>query len=160
MIMKKILLITALFTIGFSTIAQIDLSRSSKSSKEILNEQYASGLFKNAEGTIIDVENEHIQGYLNILDWLNGRVAGLQIYISRNGIRVPVIRGSVATIFVDEMRMDPSYMNFLSVNDIAMIKVIKVIKGPFAGAIGNGGGGTIAIYTIRTDDEEEEEDSK
>ena len=153
--MKKILLlIAALFTIGFSTIAQIDLSRSSKSSKEILNEQYASGLFKNAEGTIIDVENESVQGYLNILDWLNGRVAGLQIYILRNGIRVPVIRGSVATIFVDEMRMDPSYLNFLSVNDIAMI---KVIKGPFAGAIGIGGGGTIAIYTIKAVDEEEEE---
>ena len=154
--MKKILLITALFTIGFSTIAQIDLSRSSKSSKEILNEQYASGLFKNAEGTIINVENEHVQGYLNILDWLNGRVAGLQIYISRNGVRVPVIRGSAATIFVDEMRMDPSYLNVLSVNDIAMI---KVIKGPFAGAIGNGGGGTIAIYTKQGDDEEVDLDS-
>ena len=154
--MKKILLIVALFTIGFSTIAQTNLSRSSKSHKEILNEQYASGMFKNAEGTIIDVENENVQAYLNILDWLNGRVAGLQIYINRSGIRVPVIRGSAATIFVDEMRMDASYLNFLSVNDIAMI---KVIKGPFAGAIGNGGGGTIAIYTIKADDEEEE-DSK
>jgi len=48
-------------------------------------------------------------------------------------------------------------LNFLSVNDIAMI---KVIKGPFVGAIGNGGGGTIAIYTIKAGDEEEEEDSK
>ena len=155
--MKKILLITALFTIGFSTVAQINLSKSSRSYKEILNEQYASGLFKNAEGTIIDVENEHVQGYLNILDWLNGRVAGLQIYLTRSGIRVPVIRGSAASIFVDEMRMDPSYLNMLSVNDIAMI---KVIKGPFAGAIGNGGGGTIAIYPIKADDDEEEEDSK
>ena len=155
--MKKILLITTLFIIGFSTVAQINLSRSSKSSKEILNEQYASGLFKNAEGTIMDVEKEHVQGYLNILDWLNGRVAGLQIYITRSGIRVPVIRGSAASIFVDEIRMDPSYLNMLSVNDIAMI---IVIKGPFAGAIGNGGGGTIAIYTIKTNDEEEEEDSK
>jgi len=154
--MKKILLITALFAIGFSTVAQINLSKNSKSRKEILNEQYASGLFKNAEGTIIDVENENVQTYLNILDWLNGRVAGLQIYLSRSGVRVPVIRGSTATIFVDEMRMDPSYLNLLSVNDIAMI---KVIKGPFVGAIGNGGGGTIAIYTIRALDEEEE-DSK
>jgi len=155
--MKKILLITTLFIIGFSALAQINLSKSSKSSKEILNEQYASGLFKNAEGTIIDVENENVQGYLNILDWLNGRVAGLQIFVTRSGIRVPVIRGSAATIFVDDMRMDPSYLNFISVNDIGMI---KVIKGPFAGAIGNGGGGTIAIYTIKADDEEEEEDSK
>jgi len=155
--MKKILLITTLFTIGFSAVAQVNLSKSPNSRKEILNEQYASSLFKNAEGTIIDVENENVQGYLNILDWLNGRVAGLQIFVTRSGIRVPVIRGSAATIFVDEMRMDPSYLNFISVNDIGMI---KVIKGPFAGAIGNGGGGTIAIYTLRADDDEEVEDSK
>jgi len=154
--MKKILLITTLFTIGFSAVAQVNLSKSPNSRKEILNEQYASGLFKNAEGTVIDVENENVQSYFNILDWLNGRIAGLQIYITRTGTRVPVIRGSAATIFVDEIRMDPSYLNFLSGNDIAMI---KVIKGPFAGAIGNGGGGTIAIYTIKADDEEEE-DSK
>jgi len=155
--MKKILLITTLFTIGISAFTQVNLSKTPNSRKEILNEQYASGLFKNAEGTIIDVENENVQGYLNILDWLNGRVAGLQIFVTRSGIRVPVIRGSAATIFVDEMQMDPSYLNFISVNDIGMI---KVIKGPFAGAIGNGGGGTIAIYTIKADDEEEEEDSK
>jgi hypothetical protein len=155
--MKKILLITTLFTIGISAFTQVNLSKTPNSRKEILNEQYASGLFKNAEGTIIDVENENVQGYLNILDWLNGRVAGLQIFVTRSGIRVPVIRGSAATIFVDEMQMDPSYLNFISVNDIGMI---KVIKGPFAGAIGNGGGGTIAIYTIRADDDEEVEDSK
>jgi len=155
--MKKIFLITTLFTIGISAFTQVNLSKTPNSRKEILNEQYASGLFKNAEGTIIDVENENVQGYLNILDWLNGRVAGLQIFVTRSGIRVPVIRGSAATIFVDEMQMDPSYLNFISVNDIGMI---KVIKGPFAGAIGNGGGGTIAIYTIKADDEEEEEDSK
>lgn len=148
--MKKILLIVALFTTTFAAMAQTQV-RNSKSPKEILNDRYASGLFKNAEGTIFDIENENVQAYFNILDWLQGRVAGLQVLISRSGIRVPVIRGSVATIFVDEMRMDASFLNSLSVNDIGMI---KVIKGPFVGAIGNGGGGTIAIYTIRADDEE------
>ena len=157
MIMKKILLITALFTIGFSSIAQISLSRNSKSHNEKLNEQYASGMFKSAEGTIIDVENENVQAYFNILDWLNGRVAGLQVFITRSGVRVPVIRGSIATIYVDEMRMDAPFLDAFSVNDIAMI---KVIKGPFAGAIGNGGGGVVAIYTIKADDEEEEHESK
>ena len=97
---------------------------------------------------------KHVGAYFNILDWLEGRVAGLQVFVSGSGVRVPVIRGSVATIFVDEMRMDALFLNSLPVNDIAMI---KVIKGPFAGAVGNGGGGTIAIYTIRGDDEEEEE---
>jgi hypothetical protein len=154
--MKKIFFI-AYFFISTASIAQTHLSKNPKSEKEILNEQYCDGLFKSADGTIIDVSRENVSAYFNILDWLVGRVAGLQVFVSRNGIRVPVIRGSAATIFVDEVRIDPSFLNSLSVNDIAMI---KVIKGPFAGAVGNGGGGTIAIYTIRADDEEEDEDSK
>ena len=148
--MKKILLVAALTTTTLAAMAQTRVSNP-KSPKEMLNDRYASSLFKNAEGIIFDIENENVQSYFNILDWLQGRVAGLQIYLSRSGIRIPVIRGSVATIFVDEMRMDASFLNSLSVNDIGMI---KVIKGPFVGAIGNGGGGTIAIYTIRADEEE------
>ncbi len=149
--MKKILLITTLFVTALAVSAQVQTHR--KSQKELLNDQYCSGLFKNAEGTVIDVANENVQAYLNILDWLEGRVAGLQVFVSRSGSRIPVIRGSVAGIYLDEMRVDASLLNSLSVNDIAMI---KVIKGPFAGAIGNGGGGTIAIYTLKGEDEEEE----
>ena len=140
----------ALFTATLATMAQTRV-RDFKSPKEILNDRYTSGLFRNAEGTIFDIENENVQSYINILDWLQGRVAGLQVYVSRNGIRIPLIRGSAASIYVDEMRMDASFLNSLSVNDIGMI---KVIKGPFVGAIGNGGGGTIAIYTLRGDEEE------
>ena len=110
--MKKILLIVALFTTALAVMAQIRVS-SPKSPKELLNDRYASSLFKNAEGTIFDIENENVQSYFNILDWLQGRVAGLQVYVSRSGIRVPVIRGSVATIFVDEMRMDASFQYHL-----------------------------------------------
>ena len=153
--MKNILLIAALITTTIGAMAQTRL-KNPKSPKELLNDKYASSLFKSTDGIIFDLENETVGSYFNILDWLEGRVAGLQVFVSRTGIRVPVIRGSAATIFVDEMRMDASYLNFLSVNDIAMI---KVIKGPFAGAIGNRGGGTIAIYTIKADDEKEE-DSK
>jgi len=151
--MKKILIIAALFSVSVATLAQSYRSRP-KSQTEILNDRYAGGLFKNADGTIFDIENENVQSYFNILDWLDGRVAGLQVFVSRSGTRIPVIRGSVATIYLDEMRLDPSFLNSISVFDIAMI---KVIKGPFAGAIGNGGGGTIAIYTFKGEDEEEEE---
>ena len=154
--MKKILLIAALITTTIGAMAQTRRS-DPKSPKELLNDKYASGLFKSADGTIFDIENETVGPYLNILDWLEGRVAGLQVFVSGSGVRVPVIRGSVATIFVDEMRMDALFLNALPVNDIAMI---KVIKGPFAGAVGNGGGGTIAIYTIRGEEDDDEEDSK
>lgn len=154
--MKKILLIAALIATTICAMTQTRLN-DPKNPEKILNDRYTNGLFKTVDGTIFDIENQTVGSYLNILDWLEGRVAGLQVFVSRNGVRVPVIRGSVATIFVDEISVDASYLNALPVNDIAMI---KVIKGPFAGAIGNGGGGTIAIYTIRGDDEEEDEDSK
>jgi hypothetical protein len=146
--MKKIFLIAVLIVTTIGVTAQ---GRAPKSYEEMLNEKYASGMFKTAEGVVFDIENEIVQPYFNILDWLQGRVAGLQVFMSWNGTRVPVIRGSIATIYVDEFRMDAAYLNSLSVSDIGMI---KVIKGPFAGAIGNGGGGTIAIYTIRPDEEE------
>jgi len=148
--MKKFFLIAVLIVATIGVIAQRRVTNP-KSYQEILNEKYTNGMFKSAEGVIFDIENEIVQPYFNILDWLQGRVAGLQVFTSWSGIRVPVIRGSIASIYVDEIRMDASYLNSLSVNDIGMI---KVIKGPFAGAIGNGGGGTIAIYTIRPDEEE------
>jgi hypothetical protein len=154
--MKNIFLIAALITTTIGAMAQTRLSNP-KSPKELLNDRYASGLFKSADGTIFDIENETVGPYLNILDWLEGRVAGLQVFVSKSGVRVPVIRGSVATIFVDEMRMDAPFLNSLPVTNIGMI---KVIKGPFAGAVGNGGGGTIAIYTIRGEEDDDEEDSK
>lgn len=148
--MKRVFLITALFVTALATMAQ-SRARYPKSYQQILNDKYTNGLFRSAEGTIFDIENEYVQSYFNILDWLQGRIAGLQVFVSPGGTRVPVIRGTVAGIYVDEMRMDPSFLNSLSVNDIGMI---KVIKGPFAGAFGNGGGGTIAIYTFRADWEE------
>src|ERR1044071_2386051 len=107
MVMKKILLFTALFASSLFAISQKRVAR--KSQSEILNEQYCSDLFKNADGTIFDIEHENVQAYFNILDWLEGRVPGLQVLFSRSGIRVPVIRGSVATIYVDEMRVDPLF---------------------------------------------------
>ena len=149
--MKKIFLIAGLIIASIVAISQTQVSK--KGRNEVLNDQYTSGLFSTADGTIFDIENENVQAYFNILDWLEGRVAGLQVFVTRSGLRVPVIRGSVAAIFVDEMRMDPSFLNSLSTSDIAMI---KVIKGPFAGAVGNGGGGTIAIYTYKGEDEEED----
>ena len=148
--MKRFFLIAALSIAALATIAQSRVN-SPRSYQQILNEKYTNGLFRSAEGTIFDLENENVQSYFNILDWLEGRIAGLQVFVSGTGIRVPVIRGTVAGIYVDEMRMDPSFLNSLSVNDIGMI---KVIKGPFAGAFGNGGGGTIAIYTTRADEAE------
>jgi hypothetical protein len=88
-------------------------------------------------------EDQHAEGYTNILLWLEGRVAGLRIE-NRDGVYVPIIRNAQVGIYVDEMPVDPQFINGYSVSEIAMV---KVIKGYFVGGFGGGGGGAIAIYT-------------
>jgi len=153
--MKKIILLTTSSILALSLLAQ-HRNRDHISPAEKLNDEYCTGLFKSYDGVIFDLtsENESALSYLNILNWLNGRVSGLQIYYTRDLTPVPFIRNTRASIFVDEVPVDPTFLNHLSVADIAMI---KIIKGPFVGAVGNGGGGTIAIYTNRGDDDENED---
>jgi len=155
--MKKIIMLTASSVLTLTLFAQQYLGNSHVSPAEKLNDEYCTGLFKSYDGVIFDLtsENESALSYLNILNWLNGRVSGLQIYYTRDLTPVPFIRNTRASIFVDEVPVDPTFLNNLSVADVAMI---KIIKGPFVGAPGNGGGGTIAIYTNRGDDGDEDGD--
>jgi hypothetical protein len=152
--MKKLILSSAILLSCVAAFSQIQISKV-KSKEELLNEKYCSGLFKTPDGTYFDLLNDDatlsVKGYFNVLHWLEGRVAGLQVYVSRTSAHIPYIRNSRAGIYVDEMQVGPEYLNSLSVHDIAMI---KVIKGPFAGGF-NSPGGVIAIYTIQGEDEEE-----
>ena len=117
-----------------------------------LNEMYCTGMFRSSDGVILDVAaSPSAKTYLNVLDWLQGRVAGLQIYTSRTGISIPVIRGGIPGIYIDEVPVSPSFLSSLNVNDIA---IIKIIKTPFFGGF-NGANGAIAIYTLGGEEEEE-----
>jgi len=131
--------------------AQSYTGKKSPTPEERLNEMYCSGLFKHTHGTIIDVLEQNVQGYFNILDWLEGRVAGLQVFVLRNGERIPFIRGSQTTIYLNEMPVTPGMLNAVSINDIALI---KVIRGPFAGSIGSNS--AIAVYTLIPQEDEAE----
>ena len=119
--------------------------------------KYGINLFRNIEGIYFDLENDaQALGaitYLNILDWLQGRVTGLQIY-RRGAVPVPFIRNRPAAIFVDELRMDPSVLNMIPVADIALIKVMRT---PYVN-MWNAPGGVIAVYTKRGEGDDEEED--
>jgi len=154
--MKKTILAVIILQLSFTSFSQITLKQP-KTKAQQLNEKYCTGLFNTPEGTYFDMLNDKealsSKGYLNILDWLEGRVAGLQVLVTRNNERIPYIRNSRAGIYVDEVLVSPDLLNSLSVNDIAMI---KIIKAPFAGPL-NSPGGVIAIYTTRGDDDEGEE---
>ena len=154
--MKKWILIITALVFTLTAFSQKRLAQP-KSKEEILNETYCSGLFNTRDAVYFDftdpVINSSAMGYFNVLDWLQGRVAGLQIYSTRTNLRIPFIRNQRAGVYVNEMWVSYDYLSMLPVTDIAMI---KVIKGPFAPSFG-GPGGAIAIYTLQEDAETEED---
>jgi hypothetical protein len=154
--MKKIALLVYASIFCLITFAQRYSGKSYQSAQDKLNNEYCSDLFRTHDGIIFDLQNdnESAKAYTNVLEWLQGRVAGLQIYYTRSGTPIPFVRNTRASVFVDEIQVDPSFLHSFPTADIAMI---KVIKGPFVGAVGNGGGGTIAVYTLKGDDEDDNE---
>ncbi len=150
--MKKLILTTAVFICSLVLMAQTK-SINTRTRSAQLNDAYCSSLFKQADGTLLDLtaDNSSAVAYLNILDWLEGRVPGLQVYNFRNNLKVPFIRGTPASIYVDEMPVDAGYLNFLPINDIAFV---KIIRGPFAGSVGSNH--VIAVYTIQPEENEKE----
>ena len=153
--MKKLILIITALVLTLSAFSQKRIAQP-KSKEEILNETYCSGLFNTRDAVYFDFTdptiNTSAMGHFNVLDWLQGRVAGLQIYTTRTNLRIPYIRNQRAGVYVNEMWVGYDYLTMLPVADIAMI---KVIKGPFAPSFG-GPGGAIAIYTLQGDEETED----
>jgi hypothetical protein len=132
----------------YKTLEEVVVQSRMKSAKDQLNEKLTSGLFRGNNEVTFDFVNEQQNAiaYTNILQWLQGRVAGLSLAVEQ-GEYVPYIRGLPASIFVNEMPYTADAVSTISVSDIALI---KVIKGPMAFVAG-GSGGVIAIYTLRGD---------
>lgn len=123
-------------------IEEVKLVGKKQDPKEELNKQLSSGMFNSVDATIFDFVNEdqHAAGSTNILDWLQGRAAGLTFQRNGSGENVPYIRGSQAKLYLDETPTDPSMISSLPISNIAMVKVIKG-----SGLIGN----AVVIYTMR-----------
>jgi len=131
----------------YKTLQEVVVNSKIQTATEKMNKQLSSGLFQSNNEIVFDFVNEQqtsVMGYTNILQWLQGRVAGLTVQF-QDGNFVPYIRGSQASLYIDEMPADANLIGSVNVSDIAMI---KIIKGPFA-LMTSGGGGTIAIYTAR-----------
>ena len=125
-------------------IKEVELTGKKKDPKEELDKQLSTGMFNSLNSTIFDFVNEdqHAEGSINILEWLQGRAAGLTFQRNSSGINVPYIRGQQAKLYLDEIATDPSMISTLPINNIAMVKIIKG-----AGLIGD----AVAIYTMKGD---------
>lgn len=126
-----------------NTLAEVVIRGRKKSPLQELNDRYTSGMFTSDDATSFDFINDPPMGFMDIFQYLQGRVAGLQI--NSNGAQVSAsYRGGSPAFFLDEMPTDAQMLQNINVNDIAMV---KVFRPPFMGAMGGGSGGAIALYT-------------
>lgn len=118
---------------------------------KVLDEKYAKGLFAGGDGYQFDLVNDPAAGaYTDILSYLQGKIAGLQINSSTVPPSLSYRNGGAPAIFLDEMQTDPDMISSIPVSDIAYV---KFMRPPFVGAVGGGGDGAIAIYTRKGNDQ-------
>lgn len=125
------------------TLETVLLVRKQPSLKEKMEKEYTSGFFSGGDGYTFTTEDDPFaKSATNVLAYLQGKVAGLQI--SSVGQGSASWRGSNTSIFLNEVNSDLNSVQNINMNDVAMI---KVYRPPFFGAMGGGAGGAIAIYT-------------
>ena len=118
-----------------------------KTALQKLDEEYVrSPLFGGDNGYAFSGDDIQNSGGIDALNFLRGRVAGLQIGTGPTGETTVQWRGSATTLFLDEMQVDAVVLSGVPATDIALI---KVFRPPFFGAFGGGPGGAIAVYTKR-----------
>ena len=138
-------------TIGLYKVKNLEtivIKAPTKSPEQILDEKYASGLFRGGDGYEFDVANDPMGSTsLSVFQYLQGRVAGLQITTGGNGQSSLSWRGGTPGLYLDEMTVDASTLQNISMTDVAYI---KVFRPPFMGMGGANGG--IAVYTKKGGD--------
>lgn len=126
------------------TLSAVTVTAKQKTRAQEMDEKYASGLFSGGDGyTFLTEDDISAQGSLTILQYLQGRVAGLQITGSGNQMTMSW-RGGTPALFLNEMQSTVDVIQSLNMTNVAMV---KVFRPPFMGAPGGGSGGAIAVYT-------------
>ena len=128
----------------------VKVTAHTKSAAQKMDEEYTSGFFSGGDGKVFNVADDPFaKSAISVLDYLQGKIAGLQINTS-GGISGGSVswRGSATSLFLNEMTADATMIQSISMSDVAMI---KVFNPPFFGAAGGGAGGAVAIYTKKGD---------
>lgn len=122
-----------------------------KTNIEKLDEKYASSLFSGGDSHNFDVASDPFgASSQSIFQYLQGKVAGLQISEAGNGAAPQLYwRGGTPVFYLNEIQADVSLMSTINMSDVAYVKVFS----PGAtGIISNSGGGAIVVYTKKGTD--------
>jgi hypothetical protein len=134
------------------TLSEVRVYSQTKSRLQELDKRYANGLFQSGNSRTFNIIDDPMAATrMNVFEYLQGQIAGLQI-IRTGAFNYSVSwRQSSTALFLDEMpMMNAADMSHISMSDVALI---KVFNPPFMGGFGNGAGGAIAVYTRRGGDD-------
>lgn len=138
------------------TMATVTVTAKAKTTKDKMEEKYVSSLFGGSGASSFDLVNDPFAGsYMDIFQFLQGRVAGLQI---STGGGTPSLswRGGTPALYLNEMQTDVSLIQSTPVSDIAYVKIFR----PGESIVSGGGGGVIAIYTRKGGDAQPDPNAK
>lgn len=139
-----------------ATLEEVVVKAKIKDPIKVLDEKYASGLFSGGDAYSFDLANDNMPGALNVLSYLQGKVAGLQI--SGSGAQMSMSwRGGTPSLYLNEMITNVDMVQSIPITDIAYI---KVMRPPFFGSGGGGADGAIAIYTKKGGDVQRNDPNK
>ncbi|HLI93694.1 MAG TPA: hypothetical protein VKU83_08800, partial [Puia sp.] len=142
----------AMENIKAKTLAPAFVTARPKSAADKLDERYTSGMFSGGDAYSFDIMDDPTAlGMTDIFQYLQGRVPGLLVNPGQGPGGVPSLswRGGRPTLYLNEMQVDPSQLQSVSVPDVAYLKVFRPGSGV---GFGGGSGGTIAVYTKKGGD--------
>ena len=144
-------LIATIFSLSILVGAQAQYPSNTTKLRMDLEKQYTNGVFKSDNAyTFVPDEDPGSVASFSILQYLQGRVPGLMIEYDRFNIPFATYRNARPAFFLDEVQVDARTLWIVPMSDIAYLKVFRT---PFVGAIGNGPGGAIAVYTYKGEEE-------
>ncbi len=127
------------------TLEGVEVTSRKISVEQQMDKEYTSGFFSGGDGyTFVTADDNLAASSMSVLDYLQGKVAGLQISTTGPSGGSLSWRGGTPALFLNEMNADVSLIQSTPMSDVAMI---KVFRPPFMGAPGGGSGGAVAIYT-------------
>ena len=143
---KKLKPDTLMFNEKANLLPDVIVTGKQKTKADKFNETYSSGMFRDMNERVFDfMSDPGAMSSISVMDYLQGRVAGLKIERRPDGETGATWRGSEVSFFIDELKVDAEQVETLSTADIA---ILKVYPPPFFGSSG-GSGGAIAVYTRR-----------
>lgn len=128
-----------------TTLEEVVVKARIKTRIEEMDENYTNGLFRGSDAISFDMINDpQALSSFNVFNYLQSRVAGLQITGGLTQSPSAVWRGSSVGFFLNEIPIDAQFLSSIPMSDVAYI---KVFRPPFIGSAVNGGGGAISVYT-------------